>query len=144
MDLSSQLSALRNGSIDINQFRKWVVSQSSELSENIAPGILLKLKRGDMQSVMKVTPRLLSNCKSCEKVFRAGEFESVYEFDVCKSAIDLACESNTFEIITKPEWFNEFDWHAGADLYLKCLACSSIWSLLAPERSHRGYWKRIA
>jgi len=100
----------------------------------------LALKRGDLS---KVFLECFKACDACSSFLPERKFDSVSEFDHYFDMASVAVKKNKFVVISEPRWIREELGFVGAKMYFRCVVCSSVWCLTAPERESRGSWHRI-
>lgn len=100
----------------------------------------LALKRGDLS---KVFLEYFKACDACSSFLPEKEFDSISEFDRYFDTVSVAVKENKFVVIKEPRWTRDDLGFVGAKMYFRCVVCSSMWCLSAPERESRGSWHRI-
>jgi hypothetical protein len=142
--LSEKLIALREGGLSVSSFHDWLNNSDNQSIHLIAKGMLLKLKRGDMNKIMSVAAVIVPCCEKCNVIYRLGEFKSRKEYSICESSVEKALSSHILSPSIKPIWYEPSKGQLGADSYYKCTKCGAVWNLVLPERHCNGLWDRVA
>lgn len=147
-DISEQLlielKKLRDDTGELEKFRNWMRANAESLNLTISPGCLLRLKRGEMQHVMRVSAALIPSCIYCRDLCDKGVFLTRQQNALCTSTVSKAMQSGYVTPTRCPPWFAPPDIHFGADAYFKCRTCGALYTLVAPEGEDNGLWERFA
>ncbi|CAM3745068.1 hypothetical protein [Parendozoicomonas haliclonae] len=80
---------------------------------------------------------------TCETIFPEGPFKDFRAFEDCDDAIEAALNKGVLELVHKPDWYAQPPNEGGPSGYFKCVKDGSIWKISVPERTYRGYWKKL-
>lgn len=139
-----ELKRLRDEARNLEKFRSWVFANTESLNLTIPPGYLLKLKRGEMQHVMRVSAALIPSCIDCRDLCEGGVLLTRQQSALCTSTVSKAMQLGFITPSHRPPWFAPRDIHFGADAYFKCRTCGALYTLVAPEGEDNGLWERFA
>jgi hypothetical protein len=143
-ELIVELKNFQSGITDLINFQIWIGTKYDHLRSLIPPGILLKLRRGTEEQVMKAIASLLPPCAVCGEICSEGNFLTRQNYLECMPRIEQSIRNGLLVQIPRPRWFHAGDKHFGADGYFKCTACNAIWTFVMPEREDNGLWERLA
>lgn len=138
-----KLREFQRGSVDLLSFQQWIELHYDQLTPLVAPGALLKLRRGDKQKALKAVGQLLPSCPDCAQLCEGRVFSSREEHGVCAARVEDSLRAGTLKRIQRPDWFHPSELHFGADGYFECTMCGTIWTLVEPEREDNGLWERL-
>lgn len=143
LSIREKLFDFKSGSVDLTSFQEWVSNNQETFKNLVSQGVLLKLRRGDMETVMGCIASFDSACDKCSGINPAGRFTSRQEFSICASHVDNALASGVLKRVKMPIWVKPEALQFGADAYYECTTCSTTWLLVEPEREDNGLWRRL-
>lgn len=143
-DIYEKFVNFRRGMINLGVFQRWVEENRERLAEQIAAGILLKLRRGDLQKAMASLATLIPTCVKCRSICQAGPFMTRQDHAKCALNVDIVVKNGHLSQIPRPNWTPIDNSQLGADAYFICTGCGSVWTLVEPERQDNGTWQRLA
>lgn len=139
-----KMMRFRNGELELTAFQNFITMNIAQLKPVVPPGVMLKLRRGDKQTVIKAVAIVFPNCSLCEALCDVGHFTSRQAQSSCEARVYDSFQRGDIQRVSRPEWFNPTQAHFGADGYFSCTRCGSIWNMVEPEREDNGLWGRIA
>lgn len=74
-------------------------------------------------------------------LYPEGEFSCLNDFYKCDEALDNAKRTGRIKVIHKPDWYRVPNSEIGQAMFYEDTSDNSVWCLLVPERSSKGYWK---
>lgn len=143
-DIADRLRAFRKEPINQDAFRDWVRKNHSRLAPQCAPGLILKLRSRDVQTIMSSIANLIPACSQCVQVGEQKIFESRAEQLSYARRVDATLNGGPLKRIKRPNWFQHDGAQLGPDGYFECTSCGAFWTLVEPERQYNGLWQRIA
>lgn len=108
--LCERLNSLRERLISIDEFRSWVSASNKLLSKTMSRGLLLKIRRGNVEKVMSVAVDMLPSCIICKQIFKQGDFESRSEYNICSIYVNNALRSEFLINLSFPFTLNPQTW----------------------------------
>ena len=142
--LLDALKLLRSGKTSRNEVQSQLKALAEQLSDELSPGLRLKIGRGSMADLMRVASQVVPACQRCAGLCKTGLFSSRADHETCARVIDGAVANGYLARRPRPEWIGNDPTQLGADAYFTCVTCGSLWTLVEPERHTKGLWERLA